>query len=147
MKCINSGNDVFVENCEKCLSSRKADPLCFKRGFVWGTPDEAEPRWGMTIEEAKESIEDVSKYYDINWEGNSHLKPGIEIIRKITKERIPSDIRWIVWERDNFTCQHCGTRKHLSIDHIYPESKGGSLEISNLQTLCRSCNSKKGARV
>lgn len=62
------------------------------------------------------------------------------------KARIPADTRWGVWERDNFTCQHCGCRRNLAVDHIHPESRGGGLELANLQTLCRSCNSKKGAR-
>ena len=62
------------------------------------------------------------------------------------KETIPSELRWEIWERDNFTCQHCGKRKNLSIDHITPESKGGTLDKKNLQTLCKSCNSKKGDR-
>lgn len=60
-----------------------------------------------------------------------------------TKEHIPSEIRWAVWERDNFTCKHCGTRKHLSVDHIHPESAGGTLDMRNLQTLCKPCNSRK----
>ena len=61
------------------------------------------------------------------------------------KAAIPDVLRWEVWERDNFTCQRCDTRRDLSIDHVMPESKGGSLELDNLQTLCRSCNSSKGA--
>lgn len=59
---------------------------------------------------------------------------------------IPSEIRWTVWERDNFTCKHCGSRKNLTIDHIHPESKGGKATIENCQTLCKKCNSRKGAR-
>ena len=62
-----------------------------------------------------------------------------------SKTHIPSSLRWDVWERDDFTCQHCGIRKNLSIDHIVPESRGGTLVNDNLQTLCKSCNSKKGA--
>jgi hypothetical protein len=62
------------------------------------------------------------------------------------KQLIPVPLRWQVWERDNFTCVHCGTRRNLSIDHIKPESVGGTLEIANLQTLCRPCNSRKGNR-
>lgn len=63
----------------------------------------------------------------------------------MAKAIIPPDIRWEVWERDNFTCRHCGVRRHLSVDHIIAESKGGPMTLDNLQTLCRSCNSRKGA--
>jgi len=65
---------------------------------------------------------------------------------KNKKAYIPSDIRWTVWERDNFTCKKCGARRNLTIDHVYPESKGGKASLDNCQTLCRSCNSSKGAR-
>lgn len=65
---------------------------------------------------------------------------------KYIKKTIPKDIRWAVWERDNFTCQECGARKNLSVDHIHPESRGGEATMENCQTLCKSCNSKKGIK-
>jgi hypothetical protein len=71
-------------------------------------------------------------------------KPEVPGGRK--KQQIPRDLRWEVWERDDFTCNLCGIRRRLSIDHIWPESKGGALDIDNLQTLCESCNSAKGTK-
>ena len=62
------------------------------------------------------------------------------------KIKIPDSVRWRIWERDNFICQICGIRRNLTIDHIHPEVLGGDLSDDNLQTLCLSCNSKKGAR-
>ena len=59
---------------------------------------------------------------------------------------IPEKLRWDVYERDNFTCVKCGTRRYLSIDHIIPKSKGGKTTLENCQTLCRHCNSKKGEK-
>jgi hypothetical protein len=70
------------------------------------------------------------------------VEPIVEPVYK--KKTIPEGLRWSVWERDNFTCKHCGTRKRLTIDHIYPEVKGGETVKENLQTLCKRCNSKKG---
>lgn len=65
---------------------------------------------------------------------------------KYKKAEIPTELRWRVWERDDFTCKKCGSRRNLSIDHIVAEVKGGVTEESNLQTLCGPCNSRKGPR-
>lgn len=32
----------------------------------------------------------------------------------------------------------------MTQDHIYPKSKGGPSDASNLQTMCTNCNNKKG---
>jgi 5-methylcytosine-specific restriction endonuclease McrA len=60
------------------------------------------------------------------------------------KTRVPASLRREVWERDNFTCKECGTHQRLTVDHIIPECQGGKTELSNLQTLCKICNSRKG---
>ena len=61
-----------------------------------------------------------------------------------SKANMDASLRLKVYERDGYQCLHCGVRKDLSLDHIHPESKGGATTLENLQTLCRSCNSKKG---
>lgn len=65
--------------------------------------------------------------------------------RKVTrKNKISPRLRLNVYERDSYQCIQCGTNKDLSLDHRHPESLGGKALLENLQTLCRSCNAKKG---
>jgi 5-methylcytosine-specific restriction endonuclease McrA len=42
-------------------------------------------------------------------------------------------------------CFKCGSTKDLTTDHIVSKKNGGQSIWSNLQTLCRSCNSIKGS--
>lgn len=51
-----------------------------------------------------------------------------------------------VFARDNYRCVYCGSGENLTVDHIVAWSKGGTNDESNLQTLCKSCNSRKGNR-
>ncbi len=48
-----------------------------------------------------------------------------------------------IFERDGHRCVACGSLDNLTLDHIVPISKGGSDTEDNLQTLCKSCNSRK----
>jgi hypothetical protein len=57
---------------------------------------------------------------------------------------VSADLRLEIFARDGNRCLCCGTDEQLSLDHIVPLSKGGTNDESNLQTLCRRCNSAKG---
>lgn len=63
--------------------------------------------------------------------------------------RQDGELRWRIFHRDGYQCTDCGARgaeAELTIDHIVPVSRGGTNAEHNLTTLCRSCNSRKGAR-
>ena len=61
------------------------------------------------------------------------------------------EVRDIIFNKSNHTCQGCGSKNDLTIDHIqsvYNLAKNyGDIEIlnsiENLTTLCRICNSTK----
>lgn len=56
---------------------------------------------------------------------------------------IPRELKQLIMDRDNHSCVKCNAYYKLSIDHVFPWSLGGWTEQSNLQVLCRSCNSEK----
>jgi 5-methylcytosine-specific restriction endonuclease McrA len=65
---------------------------------------------------------------------------------KTPRINIPLEVKKYVFERDNYQCKSCGKTNQqttLNIDHIIPLAKGGSNDISNLQTLCQDCNQQK----
>ncbi|MCR4307104.1 MAG: HNH endonuclease [Candidatus Berkelbacteria bacterium] len=94
------------------------------------------------------------------------------LIRNVVKRRLYSRVRegqergaegkftieeWELKKKEfGYRCVLCGVTEEtllnttgygLSIDHIIPVSRGGTNWVSNLQPLCRGCNSKKGNRL
>lgn len=59
---------------------------------------------------------------------------------------VPLKLRKQVLARDGHKCVTCGATADLTADHIHPVARGGETTLQNLQTLCRRCNSRKGAR-
>lgn len=60
---------------------------------------------------------------------------------------IPSRTRTLVYRRDGYACVECGDDDvtKLTVDHRIPVDLGGDNSSDNLRTLCRGCNSIKGA--
>lgn len=83
--------------------------------------------------------------YVHEWYGGHHSNPNY--VARAAFNVAARTLRDQVLERDEFRCCQCGTTEDLTLDHIHPLSKCGSNELDNLQTLCRSCNSRNGARL
>lgn len=81
------------------------------------------------------------KHLKSNQKAYSAKKRRDSIYIRKTQGRLKS---WWLNESRN-GCKNCGSLNKLSVDHVIPISLGGSDDISNLQCLCFSCNSKKGS--
>jgi 5-methylcytosine-specific restriction endonuclease McrA len=72
------------------------------------------------------------------------------VIRLVSYVRIPRDThrrkitRRAVFARDGWTCQYCGSRANLTVDHVIPRSKGGASTWENIVASCAPCNRRKG---
>ncbi len=101
----------------------------------------------------KEKVIDRQSFQTIKSIFYHHYKNSIKIKeldalqpRIIAQKFIGRDkIRGFIFKRDNYKCLKCKATDNLTIDHINPIKWGGENILSNLQTLCKICNSAKGA--
>lgn len=118
-----------------------------------------------SIKYRKEHKEEVKKYLRFYYEANKErldknnrmyrkLHPECQQIvcrRYFARKRgaggsfTPKEWRNLCEQYDH-RCLCCGAQKKLTADHIVPMSSGGSNTIDNIQPLCQSCNSRKGAK-
>lgn len=114
-------------------------------------------RMHRVIDEKKESF-DLNEIIDaLKSIDSSKLKDGRRFysrevwnsIERVERAKVSNELRQEIFERDGYTCVNCGSteKESLEIDHIMPISKGGKTEPSNLQTLCRNCNIRKGNKI
>lgn len=71
-------------------------------------------------------------------------------LHRLQTGRITMEQRLQLYEEANYTCKYCGKqfeRKHLTLDHVIPVSRGGLNHVSNVVVACRSCNSSKYRKV
>lgn len=64
---------------------------------------------------------------------------------KVTGTKRWQAVRKLAKDRDGWKCVECGARGRLEVDHIKPVRTHPELsyELTNLQSLCRKCHSRK----
>lgn len=78
-------------------------------------------------------------------ENNSVNKSDYTFLRREFKIKRNLFFSILYTEKNQKCCQYCKSESNLSVDHILALINGGKNNISNMQILCRSCNSKKGS--
>ena len=79
-----------------------------------------------------------------------HVVPSILVLKKYVK--VPNkSVRWskkAVLARDDYTCVYCGEKAHgkdrsqMTVDHIHPQSRGGTDTWTNTACACLKCNQR-----
>ncbi len=90
-------------------------------------------------------IENFTKHQQPHHKEVASVIPSPEGKEQMTRHayEVSAVTRAEVFQRDGNSCLKCGSTENLSIDHIVPLACGGDNAITNLQTLCTSCNSSK----
>jgi 5-methylcytosine-specific restriction endonuclease McrA len=89
--------------------------------------------------------------WELHSENASITRPVV--IRLVSYVHVPRSAhrrkitRRAVFARDGWTCQYCGSRSNLTVDHVIPRSKGGSSSWDNIVASCAPCNRRKGDRL
>ena len=77
---------------------------------------------------------------------DEYLVPSVLRLHELVKRPLPElkISRKSVLARDDFTCQYCGSKSNLTIDHVFPRHRGGETTWENMVCCCLRCNNKKG---
>ena len=70
----------------------------------------------------------------------SKLRPGSKHFANLNKKRW-ARVRRLVFERDGYRCQKCGTAGRLECHHVVSLEDGGDpYALDNLSSYCRGCH-------
>ena len=76
-----------------------------------------------------------------------------EVITLTEYDRVPTNAvtfsRRNIYKRDRYTCQYCHQQlasEDLTIDHVLPQSRGGTSTWENCVLACLECNKRKADR-
>lgn len=131
---------LFENNVGREIPLDEINKLCYSHGLH---------HWDRVVrnmiqQEGYDIENRPEKWYKLR---SSERKPVAAKRGNISKK-----LRYLVFERDNYTCQACGRTPTkdgvtLSPDHVVPVEWGGETTLNNLQALCRECNEGKQAWV
>lgn len=134
----------FIEHKKEKDTKKYYEELRRKQDFQYLINSSYKPPKHRTYKPVK-----AEKYE--SYSAKPKTKPAVNKNKEYVREPISKSMRYDVLSRDNFRCCICGRSAEdgvkLHIDHIYPVSKGGKTEISNLRTLCADCNLGKSNKI
>jgi hypothetical protein len=106
----------------------------------------------LSIRNWKENNKEKIKLTIAKWHKDNKDRQRIHWMNRRQNKRNVSDkinknLSQLVFNKFKNECYLCKSTDRLAIDHHYPLSKGFALTIHNAVLLCKSCNSKKAAKL
>lgn len=170
---MSASRDGFASRCKDCSSAcnrayRRANRAELKQKRIQRRqecPEHAsEMRKRQYQRKRNQILQSKRAYYQNNrsdilakhrawYQGNRERHRVIYHIRESRKRRNGgryTEAQWLALKAQyGHRCLCCGkgeSEAALTVDHVVPLSRGGSSDISNLQPLCKTCNSAKGSK-
>lgn len=76
-----------------------------------------------------------------------HVPATLRLVKYANKKwKKPRFRKKVLFNRDNWECQYCGQKlywNNITVEHIFPSSRGGETTWQNCVAACKSCNRKK----
>ncbi len=157
--CINCGKMFFTsrdkkfcsDECEEEYSKERKDKrICIECGKEFVPKAKNQKFCSLRCANKNQKKENFIK--ECSYCGKEFKAPSPQAKYCSEKCRLLAQINpdyYTVFYRDHFRCRYCGKTPaddiRLTIDHVYPKSKGGKEHKFNLVTACQECNSHKGA--
>jgi len=141
---------AYIHAYDKANRARKRE----RRKEYYRNNPEAQQRDRRAVKEYQRAHPEKQRERERKWIKANPDKKRAAVHRRRAREQASegsfTDVEWIALKASyNYTCLCCGKREpeiRLTVDHVIPLEKGGSNFISNIQPLCGSCNSAKGAQ-
>lgn len=92
-------------------------------------------------------IDDIENYIKV---GDKYIPKTIKLTYNVAIPNLELPFsRENIFARDDYTCQYCWQRfvsKELTLDHVFPKSRGGATSWENIVACCKHCNQTKADR-
>lgn len=142
-------NGLFVKSIEDYKSGKSQPELVrvYEKLFtgVWSE------KGFFKLRDFKETESNGRKVFRFILEETEVDVDGSEVRENENRQRtriISSEVKKIVWGRDDGKCVLCGAIDELHFDHDLPYSKGGtSINADNVRILCARHNLKKSNKI
>lgn len=122
------------------ISPQEAATYYASDSVAWSDGDGivATLRGGWNAKSGRQSIIEVHPIIAVNGQSRINL---FDVLPAFSRDRL--------FVRDRLTCAYCNamlSTRELTVEHILPESRGGSTGWMNCVASCRFCNGKKANR-
>jgi 5-methylcytosine-specific restriction endonuclease McrA len=138
-------------SCNKVLEAT-TDNFHHQKNGKFGLTSKCKACKNVQIKEWVQLNPEKSRAQKLRWKAANYEK-YLQVKRSYQHERksaLKEKIKYEDWmrilERFDYKCLRCGEIDDLTQDHVVPLSKGGRNHISNIQPLCRVCNSWKNTK-